>query len=330
MDNNRANNKEPKVIVIGLGHSGCRTINCLSQLDNATWLHTIAFDTSRESLNDCNCQQKILVAEDWHNGQGCGGDIMKGQRALAHERKRIREIISDAALVIVTGGLGGGTATGGMPVFASEAAKLSIPSIFVVTMPFSFEGLQKKNAADKGVAELLPIANIVIPLPNDLLFSTLAADIPAEEAFFKASTEVAATLLGLAEIMRCKSLFAADLPDFKSIVERRKGVCAVGVGKADDKAALDRCHLALEDMLNSPFMGGVKMLKEADAVLLILVGGSDLQLGEMKRMLENAEKFINSEAKLVVGSKIDQSYNGRVQLTAVAMKLMILNRLLPE
>jgi len=64
----------------------------------------------------------------------------------------------------------------------------------------------------------------------------------------------------------------------------------------------------------------MKHLENADAVLLIMAGGADLQLGEMKKTLENVEKFINPKAKLIVGSKTDLDYAGTVQLTAVAIK----------
>lgn len=315
---NETNNHN--VTVIGLGNSGCKTINRLAGLNNAQWLKLVAFDTDKQSIAACNCQHKFVVAENWHHGNGCGGDVVKGQRAIARERKTISEVIAGSALLIVTGGLGGGTATGGLPVFASEAANCKIPTIFVLTTPFAFEGLQKAKLSNDGINELLPMADAVICLPNDLLFSTLPADVSAIKAFEQASNEVAETLLGIAEIMRCKNLFSADLPDFKEILKQRKGVCAVGVGIAAENDGLDRCHLALERMLASPFMGGIKHLKNADAVLLIIAGGSDLQLGEMKKTLENIEKFINPQAKLIVGGKTDPGYDGTVQLTAIAMK----------
>ena len=309
-----------KVTVIGLGNSGCKTINRLAATSSAQWLNLVAFDTDKQSIDSCNCQHKFVVAENWHHGRGCGGDVLKGQRSIARERKRISEAIAGSSLLIVTGGLGGGTATGGVPVFASEAANCNIPSIFVLTTPFIFEGIHKAKLADVSINELLPTADVVICLPNDLLFSTLPAEVPAVEAFERASNEVAGTLLGIAEVMRCKNLFAADLPDIKAIIRRRKGVCAVGVGIATESDGLDRCHLALERMLASPFMGGIKHLENADAVILILAGGDDLQLGEMKKTLESANKFINLNAKVIVGSKTDPSYNGSVQLTAIAMK----------
>jgi cell division protein FtsZ len=313
MDNN-------KVTVIGLGNSGCKTINRLAMLDNAQWLNLVAFDTDKKAIDSCNCPHKFVVAERWHNGQGCGGNVLKGQRAIARERRQISEVITGSSLVIVTGGLGGGTATGGVPIFASEAANCGIPTIFVLTTPFVFEGMQKSKFADACINELLPTADVVICLPNDLLFSTLPAAVPAVEAFERASNEVAGTLLGIAEMMRCKNLFAADLSDFQNIIKRRKGVCAVGVGIAAEGDALDRCHLAIERMLASPFMGGIKHLENADAVILILAGGDDLQLGEMKKTLESVEKFINPQAEIIVGSKTDLGYNGSIQLTAIAIK----------
>ena len=187
-------------------------------------------------------------------------------------------------------------------------------------MPFSLEGHNKRRIAEDGVRELLPAVDILLCLPNDLLFSALPAEVPVVEAFKTADFEVAGTVLGVAEIMRCRNLFAADLSDLKSVLNRRKGKCAVGVGLAAESDGLNRCHLALERMLESPFMGTRKQLQEADIVFFILAGGDEMNLGEMKKTLESAEKFVGEKTRLIVGSKTDPGYNGTVQITAIAVK----------
>ena len=103
---------------------------------------------------------------------------MKGERAVARERSRITQLLADYDFILVTGGLGCGTATGGIRTLASVAKGLAIPAVFLLTTPFSFEYYTKRKNAEDCIGELLPITEALVTLPNDLLFSTLIICIP--------------------------------------------------------------------------------------------------------------------------------------------------------
>ena len=312
--------KSGKVTVVGIGNSGVKIINRLAALKESVWLNIIAVDTDAESVKKCNIPNKIVADSQWRNGIGCGGDVIKGQRSLARERPRINELLEDSSLLIVTGGLGGGTATGGAPIFASVAKSLKIPTIFIMTTPFTLEGHRKRRNDEDGVRELLPTVDVLLCLPNDLLFSSLPADCPVGDAFEKADIEVARAILGVSEIMRCRNLLSADFSDFTAVMNKRKSVCSIGVGTAGTADGLNRCHLALEHMLESPLLGGTSQMKEADALFLVMTGGMDLNIGETKMAFEAAAKFINPDSRVIVGANTDPAYNDLVQITAITVK----------
>ena len=312
--------KPVKVTVVGIGNSGVKIINRLAGLKESGWLNMIAVDTDAESIEKCAIPDKIVADMQWRNGIGCGGDVIKGQRSLGRERPRITELLEDTTLLIVTGGLGGGTATGGAPIFASVAKSRKIPTIFIMTTPFTLEGHSKRRIAEDGVRELLPTVDVLLCLPNDLLFSSLPADFPVGDAFEKADIEVARAILGVSEIMRCKNLLAADFSDFVAIMNKRKSVCSIGVGTAASSDGLNRCHLALERMLESPLLGGAAQMKEADALFLVMTGGPDLNIGETKMAFEIAVKFIGEDSKVIVGTNTDPAYADFVQITAITVK----------
>jgi cell division protein FtsZ len=70
--------------------------------------------------------------------------------------------------------MGGGTATAGCSSIARAAKKMEIPSIFIATAPFSFEGHSKRKKAENGIKMLLADAELVISIPNDILYSSCA------------------------------------------------------------------------------------------------------------------------------------------------------------
>lgn len=311
-----------KVMVIGIGGSGAKTVTALSALPEARWIQTAVIDTDKDSLDECVSRNILRAEADWtlRNGIGCGGDIIKGERAIARERSKINALLEGVSMLIVTGGLGGGTATGGMRTIASVARNASIPTVFMPTTPFAFEAYSRRKNAEDCISELLPIADVLITLPNDLLFSKLPSTAPVEEAFSLACGEMAHTILGVAEILRCRNLFGTDYASFMTVLRGRRSSCGTGVGTAGSDDGLDRCHIALGRMLESPFLGGVTRLESSDAVILTLTGGTDLQTGEMSRALETASAMIPKGANLIVGVNTNPAFNGRVQMSAIAIR----------
>ncbi|MFA7230818.1 MAG: hypothetical protein WC071_06070 [Victivallaceae bacterium] len=313
--------KQKHVKVIGIGNSGVKIASRLYGLEMAGRLNITALDTDGLSLEQSSLpnDKKLLLDGGWRKGKGCGGDVLKGQRSMARERGGIEKLLDGASLLILTGGLGGGTATGGAPAFAGVAKKMEIPTIFVMTMPFSLEGHSKRKIAEDGIRELLPVVDVLLCLPNDLLFSTLPADTLVTDAFKNADLEVARAILGVSELVSVGNLLPADLADLSSVLNQKKSVCSIGVGVAASSDGLNRCHLALERMLDSPLLGGVTKLKEADAVFLSLTGGPDLSIGDTKKTFDAAIKFIGNETKVIIGANTDQTYSDMVQVTAITV-----------
>jgi cell division protein FtsZ len=216
--------------------------------------------------------------------------------------------------------MGGGTATAGCSSIARAAKKMGIPSIFIITTPFSFEGHSKRETAEAGIKMLLTDADVVISVPNDILYSSIAAHTSAEDAFKKSDIEIARAVLGIAEIIRCRNILSADISDFKNILQKRKSLCCLGLGSAERSEGENFSHIALERLLASPLLGGTENIREANAVILTLTGGPELSIAEMKHSLEAVQRHTEKDTKLIVGANTDPLYAGRIQLTLVAVR----------
>ncbi len=314
-----------RATVIGLGNAGTKIMRELSLMNASSWLSIGVADTDKASLEQSSIHTCFPVGFEWTQGQGCGGNAIKAERAFAHpSRNIINEFIKDSSILIVTGGMGGGTATAGCSSLARAAKKMGIPSVFIVTTPFSFEGHSKREVAESGIKMLLPDADVVIAIPNDILYSSIPAHTSAEEAFRKSDIEIARAILGIAEIIRCRNILSADLSDFKNILQKRKSSCCIGLGNADRNEGENFCHTALERLMLSPLLGGTENLREANAVILTLTGGPELNIGEMRHSLEAVQRHIGPETKLIVGANTDQIYSGLVQMTLIAVRYEIL------
>ena len=141
----------------------------LRTLPGAESVRLLALDTDRSALDSTGLPEEnlLLAGEVWRSGRGCGGSEIDGQRAVAHERPKLEELLKDSRFLVVIGGLGGGTASGGAPIVLSVAAKLKVPNIFMMTLPFMLEGPRRRNLAEKVLNEsLFEVADAVVTLNN--------------------------------------------------------------------------------------------------------------------------------------------------------------------
>src|SRR5581483_10510543 len=134
----------PKIKILGVGGSGGNTISRIAKFD-VQGVDLIAVNTDAQALHTCRVSQKILIGKDLTRGLGAGMDWTLGKKAAEENQKEIDEVLRGADMVFITCGLGGGTGSGASPVIAHAAKSKGILTIAVVTMPFSFEGEQRKK-----------------------------------------------------------------------------------------------------------------------------------------------------------------------------------------
>ena len=298
----------------------------LRTLPGAGAMRLVALDTDRAALEATGLPEadRLLAGEVWRGGTGCGGSELDGQRAVAHERTNIESLLRGSRFLLVLCGLGGGTASGGAPVVLSVAAKLKIPNLFIVTLPFMLEGPRRRNLAERVLSEnLFDVADAVVALPDDLLFSTLPGDTPLAAAFEMADRECAATALALSAVLSAGNLLNADIANFTALLKRRKSLCSIGVGlvRGDGECQAEEVPEKLvSGMLASPLLGGPRVLREADAAVISLLGGNDLSLGETRNTLELVAKYLPADAEQLTAASAHEEWRGARQLCVLAVK----------
>ena len=319
-------NIQKKITILAVGGAGCRIMRRLRELPGAEKLQLLALDTDRTALEETGlpATAQLLAGELWRGGRGCGGDELNGQGAVAHERARIEALLRDSKFLMVVCGLGGGTASGGAPVVLSVAAKLKLPNLFMVTLPFMLEGYRRRNLAERVLSEsLFDVSDAVVTLPNDLLFSTLTGDTPLAKAFEMADRECAGTALALSAILSAGNLLNADLASFTTLLKRRKCQCSIGVGTVRGEAECtveDAPEKLVSGVLASPLLGGPQVLKSADAVVVSMLGGDDLSIGEVRNTLELIGRYVPKQAQQLTAASAHPDWHGARQLCVLAIK----------
>jgi cell division GTPase FtsZ len=91
------------------------------------------------------------------------------------------------------------------------------------------------------------------------------------------------------------------------------------LGIADDDTS-DRCVAAVDNLLRSPLLGGKKAIETADAMIITIVGGQNLEIGEMKKALETLRHSSKEFARIVTGAGITQVPSDKVTITLLAIE----------
>ena len=313
----------PEVTVLAVGGAGCRILREFVATAAASRFRLLALDSDADALKLTGLPEssRIQAGRMGCSGRGCGGDVMAGQMAASHERRTLAEALEGTKILLVIAGLGGGFASGGLPVVFGVAAKMNLVSILLCTLPFDMEGFKRRKLAEERIAaDILPVADAVIALPNDLLFHSLAPEVPLAEAFRASDEQMARSLLALALTLSGENLFNADFSAFTAQLKRRRAQCALGVGVAE--AAEDAPEKALSALLASPLLGGAEPFDTADTVLFSLLGGPELSLGQARAALELASRQIDprSDKTLLLGAATVPELAGKLQLIALTVR----------
>ena len=297
------------IFVVGAGGAGNNTISRLNEMgiEGAT---TIAVNTDAQDLFYSQSSKKILLGRQTSRGLGAGGEPSVGEECAEESEDEIREELTGADMVFVTCGLGGGTGTGSAPIIAKIAKKLGALTVAVATMPFSAEGIKRRNNAEDGLEKLQDSADTVIVIPNDKLLE-VAPNLPLNKAFMASDEILGRAVKGITELITKKGLVSLDFADIRSIMSG-SGMAMIGMGESDTG---DRALESVHEALSSPLLD--IDISNATGALVNISGSSDLTLHEAEKIVQVVADKLDPEANIIWGTQIDESLQNMVRTTVV-------------
>ena len=297
-----------KIMVIGCGGAGCKKVTRPTEM-GAAGADIFAMNTDAKHLSITKAHRKLLIGKDTTRGLGAGGYPQVGKKAAEESRQEIKQILDGVDLVFVTGGLGGGTGTGSLPVVSELAKSMGAIVIGAVTMPFKMEGT-RINKAEDGLGALRQVTDTVVVIENQKLLE-YAGNMPLAQAFALADELISMMIKGITETITVPSLVNLDFADVKSIM-KCGGVSAICVGESDSQS---RIKDAVLKAINHPLL-------EVDyagalGALIHVICGPDCTLAEINEAGEMISKRLSPEAQVIWGARVMPEYAGKVQVIAI-------------
>ena len=302
-----------KIKVIGVGGGGNNAVNSMISEDSILGVDFIAVNTDSQALLNSLSPIKVQIGEKLTKGLGAGGNPQMGQKAAEESRERIKELLQDADMVFITGGMGGGTCTGAAPIIAQIAKKeLGILTIGVVTKPFAFEGTRRMTNAEDGIAQLRENVDTLIIIPNQKVMDVVNNKATLIEAFKMADSVLNKGTKAIADLITNPGLINLDFADIKSVMSNA-GSALMGVGEAEGD---NRAQLAVEEAINSPLVE--VNIEGARGVLINITGGPDLTMSEIEEAARTITESTSPDANIIFGATIDPTLKGKIKISVIA------------
>ncbi|MCK4553379.1 cell division protein FtsZ [Candidatus Parcubacteria bacterium] len=300
-----------KIKVIGVGGSGSSAINRMIDC-GIRGVEFIAINTDVQALHYNKATKKLHIGKTITRGLGAGMNPELGKQSAEEAQNEIREILKDADMVFVTCGLGGGTGTGASPVIAELARDLGALTVAVVTKPFAFEGVQRKNIAERGVSELADKVDTIITIPNDKLLQVIDKKTSLLDAFMVVDEVLRQGVQGISELITIPGLINVDFADVKAVMANA-GSALMGIGQASGE---NKAIEAAKAAINSPLLE--MSIEGARGILFTIVGGPNLAMHEVNESAKVITSSADEDAKIIFGAVIDEKLKDEIKITVVA------------
>lgn len=302
--------------VIGVGGGGSNAVDYMHQ----SGVHGVDFicaNTDVQALHSSSVPTRLQLGSSITKGLGAGAVPETGRKAALEDREAILSALSDADMVFLTAGMGGGTGTGATPIIAQAAHERGILSVAVVTRPFENEGSRRAQYAEEGIRELSQYVDSLIIIPNEKLLTVLDNNVTLLSAFAAANDVLLSAVRGIAELITETGHINVDFADVRTVMSEM-GMAMMGSGTASGE---DRAVKAAEMAISSPLLEDISLVG-AKGLLINITCGQDFMLREHREVGDLIKRYASEDAINVSGVVINPNMSGEMRVTVVATGLV--------
>jgi cell division protein FtsZ len=307
---------EPAIIkVIGVGGGGSNAVNYMFE-KKIKDVEFAVCNTDRQALAKSPVPVKIQLGASLSQGLGAGMDVVKGKEAALENIEDIKALLGGATqMIFITAGMGGGTGTGAAPVIAQLAKEMGKLTVSVVTAPYTWEGLDKKEQALEGIELLKKYSDTVLVVLNDKL-EELFEDMTMSQAFAEADGILLNAVKSISEIITTNGNINTDFKDVEKVL-KLAGQSVMGTSEASGS---DRAKVAIQEALDSPLLND-RDIKGAKRILVTLATSTEKEatMKEQREIWRFVLSQVGGEARMFkLGTITDESLGDKLRVTIVA------------
>ncbi len=313
-----------KIKVVGVGGGGGNAVNTMIR-GGLEGVDFIVANTDAQALKASLAPHKIQLGKELTKGLGAGADPDIGRDAALEDRMELQEYLSDADMVFITAGMGGGTGTGAAAVVAQIARELGALTVAVVTKPFAFEGKRRRKHAEHGVARLRECVDTLITIPNQRLLQVATPDLSMLDAFKLADNVLVNAVRGISDIINTPGLINVDFADVKTVMSSM-GHALMGIGYG---TGAERALSAAKQAISSPLLEDID-IEGATGILINITAGTNVSIMEVNNACMVIQEAAHDDANIIFGAVIDETLGDEIRITVIATGFPVEEAVQPE
>ncbi len=301
----------PRIILMGVGGAGGSLLSALMKHRLPDVIH-MSVHTDARALKAHGADFKLLLGRRATHGLGCGARPEYGRRAIEESRDEVREILEGADLVLVLGGMGGGTAGGAAPVIAQLAGEVGALTVGVVTQPFAFESRGRRQQAAVSISEMARQADTTVVVPMDRMLNVLAPDATLRQAYERLDDAVRDVTRAIINMIMVPGLINVNFSDLRVVLgDGGRSAVGIGVGRGHNRAVE-----AAQAALQCPLLGDAKIGRATR--VLVDFAGDEVTVEEVDALMQVIYGSLNDEALVSFGDTPDPTLRDQVRVTLIA------------
>lgn len=312
LDTENFNPPGAKIKIVGIGGGGGNAVNTMIQ-NGLQGIDFIVVNTDLQSLKYSLAKHKMQIGKDLTKGLGAGANPDIGRDAALEDRHELQEMLSDADMIFITAGMGGGTGTGAASIVAQIAKEMGTLTVAVVTTPFDFEGKRRKRHASIGIERLREHVDTLITIPNQRLLSVASEDISLIDAFRIADNVLVNAVRGISDIINLPGTINVDFADVKTVMSSM-GQAIMGIGVSSGK---ERATQASRQAIASPLLEEIN-IEGATGILINVTAGENITLRELHEACAVVQSASHEDANVIFGAVIDENMTDEIRVTVIA------------
>ena len=297
--------------IVGVGNAG---VNFLDRLlvNNPFFLGLVAINNDLDALHASVVPTQLLLSPE--------EELVT---ALEKIVPSFEEQLQEASVVLLSGGLGGETASTLLPHLATVAKKLKKLTLACVTQPFSFEGKRAQSLALESLSALEQICDGVILVDNNQLSSSRSSKIAVGETFTASDEAMQQLLPNILAMLASKGPVRINRSHLLKSLSRTRNKISFGHGQA---SGANRLHEAMERLFKTPQLQRGRLLTKSTTIFMQLRGPQDLSFAEAQAAMQELERVVGEDAKIELSVSAEELAGTALQVFILAVEQELENK----
>lgn len=303
------------VRIMGIGGAGQAVLsNLQTHWEKAPEL--LVIDSDEAQLDQSHIPERILLTDDRLKGQGTGGDTAVGSKLAEANEGKLRALLQNTNVLILTAGLGGGTGGSVLPELCRLAREEDVITVCLVSFPFKFEGERTLQAARQSLLELKTYCGLLVNCPLDRLSDLAGGEkAPLAKALACGAEHLGQCVQSLWHFLAEPGLIKLDYSRLHAMCMHSGGIASMASVSATGKKKNENL---VQELSVHPYLDKGHVLANTRGIVVLITGGSSLLIRDIEEIMAGITELLGRSAEISFGATTQTGWKDRVAVTVIA------------